>query len=105
MAVLIVKAECEGPFCPLARVDHRSPAMKPDRTQKTKNPPPHEAVAGRCDFSAHQQIRPSLFYYLPVPVATSSSTFSETICSVTPFGLDFMFEDQFVAWPRLTSMM
>lgn len=32
-----------------------------------------------------------------VPVATSSSTFRETMFSVTPFGLDFMFEDQLVA--------
>ena len=32
-----------------------------------------------------------------VPVATSSNTFNETMFSVTPFGLDFMFEDQFVA--------
>lgn len=35
--------------------------------------------------------------YLPVPVATSSRMFSATSVSLTPLGLDFMFDDQLVA--------
>ena len=43
--------------------------------------------------------------YFPVPVATSSRMFNATSVSLTPLGLDFMFDDQLVAWPRFTSMM
>lgn len=64
--------------------------------QPQKSPPLREQ---RRAFVAARGVNPGAGRgnYLPVPVATSSSTFSDTSVSFTPFGLDFMFDDQFVA--------
>ncbi len=78
------------------------PASHPASAAKKARP---RAEQGRANMPGGGSSNAFNCAYLPVPVATSSSTFSDTSVSLTPFGLDFMFDDQLVAWPRLTSMM